>query len=108
MAFRFQWQQQNSGSLDWKDIPETNSAELVLVKMPLEADGNAYRCVVTDENGDSVTSIAAIVHVINIPVIPKTGDPYDPRAALLLLLMSGAAVVFLSICGKRRYGHTNK
>lgn len=106
--YRFQWQQQNSGSSEWKDIPETNSAELALVKMSLEADGNAYRCVVTDENGDSVTSIAAIVHVINIPVIPKTGDPYDPRAVLLLLLMSGTAVVFLSICGKRRFGHANK
>ena len=99
---------QDSRSTEWKNIPNAIGAELYLVKATVETDGSAYRCVITDENGDSVTSLAAVVRVTGNPIVPATGDPHDPRVDLLLLLASGVAAILLLICRKRRYDRPSR
>ena len=61
--------------------------------------GNAYRCIVTDADGSTLTSRAAILIVTKLS--PKTGDTTDLNLMLLMLLTAGAVFV-LSLKSRKR------
>ena len=60
----YQWQYSNDGGNAWKNSSQ-NGSRTYMIKVPITAarNGQQYRCVVTDERGNSVTSEAGTLRV---------------------------------------------
>ena len=75
----YQWQYQNVNSSYWQNSSQSGSKTDTLTVPITEArDGQQYRCVVTDENGNTVISNAAAIHATAAtPKITITSQPED-------------------------------
>jgi len=91
----YQWEVNNGNG--WMPILNGMTSTLRLGGMPIEADGQQFRCVITDAHGTSVTSDAAMLHVKDNAPIPETGDGME-----LFLLAGLAAIAFCGIVGTRK------
>ena len=74
----YQWQYCNAASSIWRDSSmEGSNSENVSVPIASYRDGQKYRCVVTDAYGNTATSDAAVLTMVE-PEAPKiTGQPAD-------------------------------
>ncbi|MCC8028436.1 MAG: immunoglobulin domain-containing protein [Lachnospiraceae bacterium] len=74
----YQWQYSSNGGTTWHDsgMGGADTAELS-VKLTEARDGQQYRCVVTDEDGNSVTSDAATLSLASAGDIEITAQPSD-------------------------------
>ena len=74
----YQWQYCNAASSIWRDSSmEGSNSENVSVPVASYRDGQKYRCVVTDAYGNTATSDAAVLTMVE-PEAPKiTGQPAD-------------------------------
>ncbi|MCC8029725.1 MAG: immunoglobulin domain-containing protein [Lachnospiraceae bacterium] len=68
----YQWQYLSPGANTWKDSSGATTT-LRSVEITAARDGQQYRCVVTDENGNSVTSDTATLIVLNVYDVDTTG-----------------------------------
>jgi len=60
----YQWQYLNAGATTWHDSGMSGAATATFsVPITDARDGQQYRCVITDEDGNSVTSDAAVLYV---------------------------------------------
>lgn len=66
----YQWQMQAPGG-EWTDLEEEWEDSLNPVNIPMDFNGYRFRCVVTDDDGYSVTSAPALLTVYRVP---RTGD----------------------------------
>ena len=75
----YQWQYQNAGSNYWQNSSQNGSKTDTLTVPITEArDGQKYRCVITDADGNTVTSNAAAIHATEAtPKITITSQPED-------------------------------
>lgn len=75
----YQWQYANEGSSVWRTSSMSgNDTPEITVPIASYRDGQQYRCVVTDRDGNSVTSESAVIRMIipeDTPVI--TSQPAD-------------------------------
>ena len=80
----YQWQYKIAGTTRWRNSTSAtsgyNTAELHVVAAP-SRNGYQYRCRVTDENGKTVTSDAAVLTVIE-RTVRITMQPQDAEAAV--------------------------
>ncbi|MCD7922028.1 MAG: immunoglobulin domain-containing protein, partial [Clostridiales bacterium] len=74
----YQWQYKSPGGTMWHDSGMTGAATATL-SVPITAarDGQQYRCIVTDENGNSATSDAATLTVSDGSSLRITLQPSD-------------------------------
>ena len=74
----YQWQYCNAASSIWRDSSmEGSNSENISVPIASYRDGQKYRCVVTDAYGNTSTSDAAVLTMVE-PEAPKiTGQPAD-------------------------------
>ena len=75
----YQWQYQNAGSNYWQKSSQSGSTtDTLTVPITKARDGQQYRCVITDADGNTVTSNAAAVHATEAtPKITITSQPED-------------------------------
>ncbi|MCD8134292.1 MAG: hypothetical protein LUE19_10660, partial [Clostridiales bacterium] len=79
----YQWQYLNAGGVTWRDSSMTGATTAALsVTMTEARDGQQYRCIVTDENGNSVTSEAATLSLPSAGSIVITAQPTDCAGAV--------------------------
>lgn len=65
------WQVKTSSTnSNWTDIPNSNSGTLVLNKVPLSSNGNKYRLILTNANGDAGEIISNEVTLTVTEVAP--------------------------------------
>lgn len=89
--YAYQWQRKMGGV--WQNIPEGRQAELYLTGVTLDMNGQAVRCVVSDADGDSIVSDAAVL-TVQKRVIPPTGDEM-PVAGLTAAAVCALALLML-------------
>ncbi|MGN0745747.1 MAG: hypothetical protein ACI4ML_03620, partial [Aristaeellaceae bacterium] len=65
--YRYQWQRM-TGVNQWVDIPGADQDTYRIASVSSEQNGLTLRCVVTDQSGSSVTSDAATLTVLPLPV----------------------------------------
>lgn len=87
----YQWQVSSSNGANWGDTALDGNKTATLTVSPVATvhNGRLYRCVVTDSAGDTVTSSAAKLTVINTNPIKITTQPTDVDSAV------GNAVSFI-------------
>ena len=75
----YQWQFKNDGSNFWQNSSQSGSTtDTLTVPITKARDGQQYRCVITDADGNTVTSNAAAVHATEAtPKITITSQPED-------------------------------
>ena len=95
--YSYQWQEYMGESLGWRDIKDAVTDTLTLEKVTLGMNGRRYRCVVTDQNLDDVTSDEAVL-TVRKRLLP-TGD--DGRLPLLLLAAAALLVCWFLIRRKQ-------
>lgn len=61
-AFAYQWQYRNSEEENWVDV-ENGTADTLTVIVTNEQDRQAFRCIVSDEEGNQLISEEAILYV---------------------------------------------
>ncbi|MGN0794283.1 MAG: carboxypeptidase-like regulatory domain-containing protein [Aristaeellaceae bacterium] len=91
--YRYQWQSM-IGPDQWRNIPDAELDTYSIASVTNEQNGLTVRCVITDQIGDSVTSVSA-----TLLIVPQTGDS-APLMLWLLLALSSAAVLGM-LCRKR-------
>ena len=63
-SLSYQWQYQNAGTGVWRASGQSgNKTNTLSVPITAARNGQKYRCVVTDGNGNSMTSDAAVLYV---------------------------------------------
>ncbi|MCD8017976.1 MAG: hypothetical protein LUE97_09330, partial [Oscillospiraceae bacterium] len=78
----YQWQYMSAGGTMWHDSGLAGATTATLsVTMTEARDGQQYRCIVTDENGDSVISDAATLSLSSAGSIVITAQPSDCAGA---------------------------
>ena len=88
MPYVYQWQEYMGESLGWRNIKDATSDTLTLEKVTMGMNGRRYRCVVTDQNLDSVVSDEAAL-TVQKRLLP-TGDASQPlwfTLAFVILLI---------------------
>ena len=71
----YQWQVSTDNGRTWVNTGSTGSkTDTITIKAISSWNGKKYRCVVTDENGNSITSNAATLYVISDNCSLKTGS----------------------------------
>ncbi|MDY2627964.1 MAG: immunoglobulin domain-containing protein [Lachnospiraceae bacterium] len=79
----YQWQYQNVGSTSWRDSSQNGSRTAQMTIPITEArDGQKYRCIVTDKNGDSVISDTVKIQVGTKVIFEITSQPADFTGAV--------------------------
>ncbi len=68
----YQWQYSTDSGTTWKT--SSNKTAKCSVSVTESKDGYQYRCVVTDENGDTVTSDAATLSITSISITVQPED----------------------------------
>ena len=94
----YQWYIDRGDGKGLVELKGAADASYVTSTTELSNDGYVYVCRITDENGHTVTSEAAVLHVSNLPVLPQTGDSSAPALYLALGMLS---VLGLVVLGKR-------
>ncbi|OLR62712.1 hypothetical protein BHF69_08500 [Anaerostipes sp. 992a] len=75
-GLKYQWQYSNNGGSIWKNSSQSgNKTKTIHVPITEARDGQQYRCVITDETGNSVTSEAAKI-IVGV-AIEITSQPVD-------------------------------
>ena len=93
----YQWYM-NSGS-GYEMVSGATSASYVLSDATLNDNGHMYYCIVTDEKGKAVTSPVFTLQVLEVVVLPQTGD----NAHLGLWLMAGViSLLMLFVVNRNR------
>ncbi|MCC8080973.1 MAG: hypothetical protein LIO80_02990 [Lachnospiraceae bacterium] len=79
----YQWQYMSVGGTTWHDSGMSGATTATLsVPVTEVRDGQQYRCIVTDENGNSVISEAAILSLPSAGSIEITAQPSDCAGAV--------------------------
>ena len=80
----YQWQYQNAGSTYWQKSSQNGSTTKTLtVSITAARDGQKYRCVISDVDGNTVTSDSAAIEVVEpTTTITITSNPVDYIGAL--------------------------
>ncbi|MGM9629341.1 immunoglobulin domain-containing protein, partial [Butyricicoccus sp.] len=80
----YQWQYQNVGSNAWQKSSQSGSTtDTLTVPITAARDGQKYRCVVKDADGNTLTSDAAAIHATEATVkITITSQPEDYTGAI--------------------------
>ena len=80
----YQWQYQNAGSTYWQKSSQNGSTTKTLtVSITAARDGQKYRCVISDVDGNTVTSDSAAIEVVEpTTTITITSNPADYTGAL--------------------------
>ena len=94
----YQWYVDRGDGKGLVELKGAEDASYVTSATNLSNDGYVYVCRITDENGHTVTSEAAVLHVSTLPVLPQTGDSSAPALYLALGMLS---VLGLVVLGKR-------
>ncbi|WP_242946133.1 InlB B-repeat-containing protein [Anaerostipes sp. 992a] len=83
-GLRYQWQFSSDKGSTWKNSSQNgNKTDTIKVPITEARNGQQYRCVVTDENGNSVTSGAASLIIGKASEGPMiTGQPEDYTGAV--------------------------
>ena len=93
----YQWQQSSrtlARTVNWINI-DGATLPTYQVEATVERDGTQYRCIVTDQYGNTLTSDAATLTVLENPVLPPTGDGFNAALWLALLAVSTVGVILL-------------
>ncbi|MBQ7278683.1 MAG: immunoglobulin domain-containing protein, partial [Clostridia bacterium] len=72
-AKKYQWQV-NDGS-GWTDIPKTTKNKLTLKKVTFDMNGNLYRCVAINADGEVTSEVATLTVYLVPPTV--TAEPKD-------------------------------
>ena len=91
--YSYQWQAMTASG-QWKNIAGANRDTYSIASVRSDQSGLTVRCVVTDQNGDSVTSDPAM-----LIFLPQTGD--SSQLTLWLLLALASIVALVVYCRKR-------
>ena len=91
--YSYQWQAMTASG-QWKNIAGANRDTYSIASVRSDQSGLTVRCVVTDQNGDSVTSDPAM-----LIFLPQTGD--SSQLTLWLLLALASIVALAVYCRKR-------
>ena len=81
--YQYQWQVRTGRSSGWQNIEGAADSTLVLGNVTTGMNDWRYRCIVTDQNLDSVSSDEALLTVKK--EVPKTGDDIDQALMAFLL-----------------------
>lgn len=93
----YQWQQSSrtlARTVNWINI-DGATLPTYQVEATVERDGTQYRCIVTDQYGNTLTSDAATLTVLENPVLPPTGDGFNAALWLAMLAVSTVGVILL-------------
>ncbi len=93
----YQWQQSSrtlARTVNWINI-DGAILPTYQVEATVERDGTQYRCIVTDQYGNTLTSYAATLTVLENPVLPPTGDGFNAALWLAMLAVSTVGVILL-------------
>ena len=96
-GLKYQWQVYSSGA--WMNCADGQTPTLTLRSLPLKADGQTHRCVITSSYGTTVTSDTVTLTVLAQVELPQTGDA--SRLWLWLTLL-GASLLGLAVHWRRR------
>lgn len=94
--YTYRWQAWMGESMGWKNIPDSDSPELVVKNATMGMNGWKYRCVVKDHNLNEIVSEPARL-LVRKPV--PTGDGAPP---VWILLGSGAMLLFAWFALRRK------
>jgi len=86
----YQWFISRSKGLVWEAIDGATSAKYTTSPTDILCNGFQYKCVITDEYGNSLTSDAA-----TLTVVPMTGDSANPLLWLVLSVLSLTGILFM-------------
>jgi LPXTG-motif cell wall-anchored protein len=96
----YQWQKRTGTNASWEDITGAVNSEHTTSQANISNSGFAYRVIVTDAYGRSVTSDAATLTVTKAPEPPETGDHSQPMLYMALIILFMLSTVLL--LGKRK------
>ncbi|OLR62713.1 hypothetical protein BHF69_08505 [Anaerostipes sp. 992a] len=78
----YQWQFSNDGGASWRNSSQSgNKTDTIQVPVTEARDGQQYRCIVTDENGNCVTSEAGTL-IAAKEALAITSQPEDYTGAV--------------------------
>ena len=96
-GLKYQWQVHRNGV--WMNCTDGQTPTLTLRSLPLTADGQVYRCVITSSYGTTVTSDTVTLTVLAKVEPPKTGDASRPWLWATLL---GVSLLGMTMLRRRR------
>jgi hypothetical protein len=91
----YQWQKRTGANASWEDIPGAVNPSHTTSQANLSNSGFAYRVIVTDAYGRSVTTEAATLTVTKAPEAPATGDHSQPVLYMALIILFMLSTVLL-------------
>lgn len=89
--YTYQWQKLKDGN--WTNVKDATSAQWTLKSVTKDNSGAQYRCVVTDAEKTSVTSVTVTISV-QAP-LPTTGDESQPILWAMMVMLAGAALIMM-------------
>lgn len=82
-GLRYRWQYRPAGSDTWTNAGVTGcKTDVITVVANVYRDGQAYRCVVTDASGKSVSSAPAILTLAGTAELAIQAQPHDVTASV--------------------------
>ena len=95
----YQWQTSNNGGKSWVNSGLTgNKTNVLKVDVTSGRDGYQFRCVLTDKNGNQLTSDAAKLNVRYVPVAitsqPKNQEAEEGKTASFTVGASGSGLSY--------------
>ena len=90
--YTYQWQVSNSRKGPWSSIQGANGQNLELTDVRMDQNGLFYQVIITDAEGNQLTSDAAMLLIISMP---RTGDSFHVWPWILLL--SGSVLLGCSM-----------
>ncbi|MGN0317632.1 MAG: carboxypeptidase-like regulatory domain-containing protein [Lachnospira sp.] len=108
----YQWQSM-TGIDQWTNIPDATQDTYRIASVQLEQNGLTVHCVITDQLGNSITSDPAALSVQAKPAAdrdtadndtksPQTGDNSYMELWIVLLFVSGGALIGTKVISKMR------
>lgn len=96
----YQWYINRNNGNGWRKINGAVGATYITSVTDLDCDGFKYYCKVTDQYGNTINSVEAVLHVTTAPVLPETGDSSTP---MLWLAMSMLSMLGILLMRKKAY-----
>ena len=98
---RYQWAIDRLDGRGWQELRGAVSAEYRTSVVTLANNGYRYRCMITDAEGQTVTTNEAVLHVGAVP--PATGDGRQPMLWIVCVVL-GAVGLGALLLRRRRAG----